>query len=217
MLKINKLYFILFVLVIPLLITGCGDDTSPAPFDLGPGFFDKDIEEANSVVNELTPIVTIGDEVTVPVYQCNVDLDCDRCHNGDVYGQVCSNGTCQGDLRFLEECPEDCSVGECVENDDILTGEEVDGLVGEDYDLNPKGEDDDAIVDNDDLLPEPDGTQCSNSIESCIGYRGIGSAYLTDYPACECKLIYVPAGCSPMDPPCPDFSTKTDYPACECR
>ena len=161
--------------------------------------------------------LVLGDDVGVAVYKCTTDLDCDRCHNGDVYGQVCGNGTCQGDLTFLEACPEDCSAGQCVENNDVLTGEEVDGLIGGDYDLNPKGEDDDAIVDNDDFLPETDNTQCSNEIKDCIGYRGAGSAYLTAYPACECKLIYVPAGCNPLDPPCSDYSTKTNYPDCACK
>lgn len=143
--------FMLFIL------SGCHHDTGFTPVGLDPDFFEKEIEEANSVVNELTPIITIGDDVAVAVYKCSTTLDCYRCQNGDVYFQECANGTCQGDLIFGEDCPEDCSAGECVENDDVLVGEEFDGVIGEDYDLNPKGAYNDAIVDNDDLLPVPDG------------------------------------------------------------
>lgn len=215
--KVKNLYLFMGAIAFIFVLAGCGHDTGFTPVGLPSDFFDQEIEEANSVVPDLTPIITIGDDVVVPVYKCSTDLDCDRCHNGDVYGQECGNGTCWGDLRFIEDCPEDCSVGQCVENNDVLTGEEFDGFIGEDYDLNPKKGDDEMIINNDDLLPEPDGTQCTNKIENCIGFRGAGSAYLTDYPACECKLIYVPAGCSPLDPPCSDFSTKSNYPDCACK
>ena len=49
-------------------------------------------------------------------------------------------------------------------------GEEFDGFIGEDYDLDPKGEDDDAIIDNDDLLP--DGVSAIHFCLVCNGPSG---------------------------------------------
>jgi len=166
----------------------------------------------DSAIDDLTPITIIGDDVAVPVYKCSSNTDCDRCSNGDVYGQTCINETCQGSLDLIEDCKDTCSSGKCIDKD-ILTGDEIIGSLGEDFE---SVEDSDAVVNNEDLLT--DITQCSPGIEKCPNYqRGIGSVYLTTFPECKCTYIYVPPGCNPMDPPCSDFSTKTDYPNCACK
>ena len=210
--KIKQLYLIIGAITLLFVFSGCVNNTGFKKVDLDPDLFDPQTNDDDSAVHDLTPIVIIGDDVSVAVYKCSTDTDCNRCQEGDVYGQTCIGGTCQGSLDIIEDCKEECSVGECIEKD-VFTGEEDNNLIGEELDLDFT--DDDAIVDNDDLLP--DLTQCSNKIKDCVGYRGIGSIYLSDHPACECKYIYVPAGCSPLQAPCPDFSARSNYPECACE
>ncbi len=200
-----------------LLISGCTQEGGFKKVDLDLDLDGNQVNDEESAVHDLTPIVTIGDDVAVAVYKCSTDADCYRCKDGDVYTQTCKmpmdaeTGTCQGSLDLVKDCKDTCSAGECVDKDEF-TAEEVDGMIGEDYD---KIKYETGLVDNDDLLP--DGTGCPAGIEKCPGYqRGIGSVYLTKFPECKCTYIYVPSGCSPMDPPCPDFSSRSNYPECAC-
>jgi len=221
MIKLKPLY-IIFSLILLFVISGCTHDTGFKKVELDPDLFEPPVNEEDSVVNELTPIITVGDEVTVPVYRCTSDTDCNRCKDGDVYSQTCvikdgeKEGNCQGSLDLAEDCKDKCSEGKCID-EDVFTAEETIGTIGEDDEFIDVDEiiNDIGIVDNEDLLP--DETECSNKIEQCIGYRGIGSAYLSKSPECKCKLIYVPAGCNPNEAPCPDFSSRTKYPDCECK
>lgn len=201
------------MLVLILLITGCAaPGMKPLPDDLE---LDNENtgDDEDSVIDELTPIVVIGDDVSIAVYKCSSDTDCNRCQNNGVYGQTCIAGTCQGNLDLIENCEFECSAGECVDKDEF-TADELAVGVGDDIDYEDIY-DDDAIVDNDDLLPDP--TQCTKDLSTCIGYRGIGSVYLTPFPECECKIIYVPEYCNPMEVPCPDHSPRTKYPDCACE
>lgn len=168
------------------------------------------VNEEDSVVDELTPIIIIGPDVSVATYRCNTSTDCNRCQGGDVYGQACISEICQGSLDLVEVCEDKCSAGQCVE-DDVLTGEEIIGSYGEDFDL---AEDPNATVKNVDLLP--DETQCSPGTEKCPGTQGIGNIYLTQFPECKCTYIYVPSGCNPNEPPCFDYSSRSAYPECAC-
>lgn len=207
----KKIKFILLTITLLsiALLSGCsligeseGGMVPVDPLDLGPN---EKIED--SAMDDLTPLIIVGTS-GVAVYKCTSDTDCNRCENGDVYGQTCIDKTCQGSLDLIENCKEGCSAGECTEKD-ILTGEETIGTIGEDYEII---EDDSALVNNEDLLQ--DKTNCPNKIQDCIGFRGIGSMYLDDN--CKCKIIYVPASCNPMEPPCPDYSSKSNYPDCAC-
>ncbi len=198
------------LIILLFLVSGCVGGGFKK-MDPGLNLDDAPINEEDSVIGDLTPIVVIGDDVSVAAYKCSTDTDCNRCKSGDVYGQECTDKTCQGPLDLVEDCKDTCSAGECID-EIVLTGEENAYAVGEDYDLTY---DENAIVDNDDLLP--DGTQCSPGIEKCPNYQyGIGSVYLTEFPECKCTYIYVPAGCNPTEPPCPDFSSRTNYPDCAC-
>ncbi len=173
---------ILFVLLTSLIITsGCAwDDDQVTILNLTT----TTTTTLESAVGELTPIIIIGagEGGTVAVYKCSSGTDCNRCQDGDVYGQACIDNTCQGSLDLIEDCEDGCSAGECIEKEPT------------------------------------DETQCSPGIEKCPGYeRGIGTVYLTKFPECECKYIYIPEGCNPLEPPCPDYSPRTEYPECACE
>ena len=203
----KPLYMLILLSAVLIFISGCaGGGFKKIDPDLNLDLDTPQVNEEDSVIDELTPIIIIGDDVSVAVYKCSTDTDCNRCKDGDVYTQDCvinngeTGGTCQGSLDLAQECKDECSAGGAYST-------------GEDLDLDFINEA--AIVDNDDLLP--DTTQCSSGIEKCPSYqRGIGSVYLTEFPECKCSYIYVPPGCNPMEPPCSDFSSKTAYPDCAC-
>ncbi len=214
--KTKPIYIYIPIIFAIFVISGCRHDTGLKKIELDPDLLDPQVNVEDSAVDDLTPIIPIGDGVTVPVYKCTSDKDCNRCKDGDVYGQTCINKTCQGTLDLIEDCKDECSAGECIDKDEF-TADETTGAIGEDIDFIDVDEiiEEIGTVANEDLLP--DDTQCQNKIEKCLGYRGIGSIYLSKYPECKCQYIYVPAGCNPNDPPCPDFSAKSDYPDCACK
>lgn len=223
--KKRKSYLIVISSFILLfLITGCREGGFKK-VDSGLDLDTPLVNDEDSAVHDLTPIVTVGDGVSVAVYKCTVDLDCYRCVDGDVHTQECiistpaenKEGTCQGPLDLVEDCKDECSEGKCIAKYEY-TATETEGAIGEDEEVIDveKIIEEIGTVENKDLLP--DGEKCPTGIEKCPNYRmGIGSVYLSAPPECKCKYIYVPAGCNPNDPPCPDYSSRTKYPDCECR
>jgi hypothetical protein len=103
------------------------DGDTPAPIIIGgyvnltpPGMIDPPPKtpEIESAVDDLTSIIIIGDEGgSVAVYKCSSGTDCNRCQDGDVYGQACIDNTCQGSLDLIEDCEDGCRVGECIEKE----------------------------------------------------------------------------------------------------
>ena len=209
---INKIFFLVIsAILLVIVVSGCRR-SGLVSIDPGLNPDDAPRNDSESVVHDLTQIVTIGDDVSVAVYHCNTDTDCNRCQDGDVYGQTCIDGTCQGTLVLIEECEDYCSVGECIEDDESTTDEDQ-GAIGVDSE---PSDDENTVGANED--PVTDETPCPTGIEKCPGYtRGIGSVYLTKYPECKCEYIYIPYGCNPHEPPCPDYSPRTAYPDCACK
>ena len=221
--KSQSFFIIISTIALLFLVSGC----SQGGFKKVDSGLDLDtplVNEEDSVVPELTPIITIGDGVSVPVYKCISDADCYRCVDGDVHTQECiiaspteeTEGTCQGPLDLVEDCDDNCSEGKCIDKDEF-TAEDTTGSIGDDVDIIDVDKiiEEIGTVENKDLLT--DEGKCPTGIEKCPNYQmGKGSVYLSAAPECKCKYIYVPAGCNPNDPPCPDYSSRSDYPECAC-
>ena len=139
--KSQSFFIIISTIALLFLVSGC----SQGGFKKVDSGLDLDtplVNEEDSVVPELTPIITIGDGVSVPVYKCISDADCYRCVDDDVHTQECiitspteeTEGTCQGPLDLVEDCEDNCSEGKCIEKDEF-TAEDTTGAIGDDVDI----------------------------------------------------------------------------------